>query len=165
MVSYFQRFLNDLWRTRLSWERMIRLLACPFHPSSVSKLSLFFSLAACRRSSLLTAASWVEGGMGEEPNQTTARIFGPLQIIQNSLLLFLLQNWLQSPPTAAIIISSLLVFRPSVRGKSQRTGEKVESQCKRREKGRKVSYYTVFMVRILWVGGCMRKTCRAHSCN
>jgi hypothetical protein len=47
----------------------------------VSKLSLFLSLSVYRRSSLLTGKG---GGVGEEPNHTTARKFGPLKI--NSLL-------------------------------------------------------------------------------
>jgi hypothetical protein len=40
----------------------------PFPPSSVSKLSLFLSLPACRRSNLLAR----ERGVGEEPNREKA---------------------------------------------------------------------------------------------
>jgi hypothetical protein len=58
--------------------RMFRVL-----PSPVSKLSLFLSLPVGRRSSLLARGGQV---VGEEPNHTTARKLGPLQIIQYSLL-------------------------------------------------------------------------------
>jgi hypothetical protein len=63
---------------------MTWLLAHPLPPSPVSKLSLFLGLPVCRRSSLLTG----EGErVGEEPNHTTARKPGPLEIIHYSLLL------------------------------------------------------------------------------
>jgi hypothetical protein len=50
---------------------MIWLLAQPLPPSPVSKLSLFLSLPVCRRPSLLTGEEG-GGGVGEEPNHTTA---------------------------------------------------------------------------------------------
>ncbi len=55
-----------------------------FPPSSLSKLSLFLSPPVCLRSSLPTGERGE--GVGEEPNQTTTRKPGPLQIIQSSLL-------------------------------------------------------------------------------
>jgi hypothetical protein len=61
----------------------------PPPPSPVSKLSLFLSLPLCRQSSVLTG-EWV--GVGEEPNQTTARMAGPLYIIQNYLPLTILDS-------------------------------------------------------------------------
>jgi hypothetical protein len=67
-----------------SHSRMIIDLAPPNPPSHspVSKLSLFLSLPVWRWSGLLTGGI---DGVGEEPNHTTARKPGPLQIIQYSL--------------------------------------------------------------------------------
>ncbi len=79
-----QRVLNDLQRTSLSCGRMIRLLALPFPPLLVSKLSLILSLPVCHRSRLLTGE---EGeGEGEEPNHTTVKYPGPLYKSINTLL-------------------------------------------------------------------------------
>jgi hypothetical protein len=69
-LSRDQRVMNDLYRTRLSCGRIIRLLAHPPSPSAVSKLSLFLSLPMCRRSSLLTGEKG--GGVGVEQNHATA---------------------------------------------------------------------------------------------
>ncbi len=56
-----QRVLNALQRTRLSCDRMIRLLAHPRPPSPVSDLTLFLSITVCCRSSLLTGERGGDG--------------------------------------------------------------------------------------------------------
>ncbi len=59
-------------------------LSRPCTPSPVSKLSLFLSLpVSCVASPPYWRERWEEG-VGVEPNQTTARKPGPLQIIQYS---------------------------------------------------------------------------------
>jgi hypothetical protein len=56
--------------------------SCP-----VSKLSLFFTLPVCRRSSLLTGEGGARReGVVEEPNKNIAIKSGPLVNIQYSLL-------------------------------------------------------------------------------
>ncbi len=72
-----QRVLNDLSRTRLSCGRMIQLLPPPLSPVRMS--SLFLSLPACRRSSLLTKV-----GGGRETNYMTPRKPGLLYNTQYS---------------------------------------------------------------------------------
>ncbi len=60
-MAYTRELLTDLQRTRLSFGRMIRLLALPLPPSPVSNLSLFLGLPVCRRSSYLTEEGEGEG--------------------------------------------------------------------------------------------------------
>ncbi len=54
----------------------------------IVSLSQSFSLPVCRRSSLLTGEWGGEGGgeAGMKPNHATERKFGPLEIVQASLL-------------------------------------------------------------------------------
>jgi hypothetical protein len=68
---------------KLSCGRKIWLLVDPLPPSPVNKLSLFLSLPVCRCTSLLTGERGE--GVGKEPNHTTAREPGPLQLIQPSV--------------------------------------------------------------------------------
>jgi hypothetical protein len=66
--------MDDLWRTRLSCDFMIRLLAHTFPPSPVSKVSLFFSLSVCRMSVDLRGGC----GVGEESNHAISKKPGTL---------------------------------------------------------------------------------------
>ncbi len=56
-------------------------------PSPACKLSLFLNLRVCRRAGRLLTGEG--GGVGDEPNHTTARKHGPLYIIQYSLVIIL----------------------------------------------------------------------------
>jgi hypothetical protein len=70
-----QRVLKYLKRTTFSCSPMIRLLAHPLPPSPVGKLSLFLRLLV---SPVALTDGRGGGGVGEEPNHTTARKPGPL---------------------------------------------------------------------------------------
>ncbi len=92
-----QKTCRQAHETRENWfiYRGSSFLAIVFFGSSptsslfspVSKLSLFLGFFVCRPSSLLTGRRWGGGGerAGVEPNHTTARKLGPLQIVQSSL--------------------------------------------------------------------------------
>jgi hypothetical protein len=79
-----QKVLNDIWRTRLS-RSMIWLLPHTLPPSPGSKMDRPHTRRLRKRDNLLTGE-----GVGKEPNHTTARKPGPLEIIQNYLGLSLL---------------------------------------------------------------------------
>ncbi len=70
-----QRGLNDLWRTKLSYGRMIRLHNRPLLPP-LQPTNFFVPLS---QFSCVSPVQLTDGrGVGVEPNHTTARKLGPL---------------------------------------------------------------------------------------
>jgi len=78
LYSLDQRLFNDLYRyrARLSRGHMIWLLAHPIPPSPVSKLNRRYTGRLRKRDNLLMGEG-VRGGVGEEPNFTTAEKLCP----------------------------------------------------------------------------------------
>ncbi len=154
MVPYFQRVLNDLWRTRLVCEHMILLLTYPLSPLSSDQV-VTLSQSSCVSPVELTDKGWGWArSLIRRPQESLVMLS-----INHSILCasFLLRNGLQPPPPLPLSYPLSLSISSLHYGlKLADRGEGREPKALKRKWTQGFSLFILILRILLVVGACAK---------